>query len=335
MRRVIKELLKAIYFIFFKNPLVIYYDLYTEIRFRKKRFGNKNPDKFFCIITPTNSAYGAFAHWQRSAYLAIIAERHGFIPVFDFQNYKTSFWQGKEADKDENWWDFYFKQYQSDIKLDEVYQSKHVLFIKELRDSRNDIWLLLQILYKEQLTAYKNMYRKIGAVDDIAFNASNFQIPKRTCGIPLRRSMEWGNKIQMPLYANAVAHHQRGTLSSYVKWIERQLDEGLFDYFFVASDDQEAIDILEQKFGEKCLHYNRIIPYRFRNGKPVSLENLKAQQASIDFIKYTKDYITETILLSKCDMLLSVGTTSQSKMPLIISDKAIKVIHDPVISEAD
>ncbi len=66
---------------------------------------------------------------------------------------------------------------------------------------------------------------------------------------------------------------------------------------------------------------------------PVPEEEVISRRKESDSFGITMEYAFETILLSRCDMILSTGYSGQNYMPLIMSDKEIRIIHEPFIVE--
>lgn len=92
-----------------------------------KSFGEKNPDKIFYVIYRTPYEAGFFSNYKHVAMHLKAIEGTGLIPVVDFKNFKTFYNVETPINGTENAWEYYFEQISS-YSLDEVYQSKHVLF---------------------------------------------------------------------------------------------------------------------------------------------------------------------------------------------------------------
>lgn len=103
------------------------YDLYMNIKYPemkevKKSFGEENPEITFYVIRPlTNSVEGLMSLLYNVLLQVSYAEQNGYVPVVDFQNYKTQY-----NIADENAWEVFFLQI-SQYTLEEVYHSKNVI----------------------------------------------------------------------------------------------------------------------------------------------------------------------------------------------------------------
>lgn len=101
----------------------MYMDIkYPEMKENKKSFGENNPNITFYIIRPlSNSVEGLMSLVYNVLLQISYAEQNRYIPVVDFQNYKTQY-----NVEQENAWEVFFMQ-PSQYTLKEVYQSKNVI----------------------------------------------------------------------------------------------------------------------------------------------------------------------------------------------------------------
>ena len=103
------------------NNIIFHWDL----RQHDKSFGPLNPGLRFCVLRPSGTAEGLL-----SMYLGIVRSVHrlihgGYIPVIDWQNYRTQYNIDSPVSGTRNAWEYYFEQ-PSSHTLDEVYQSRNV-----------------------------------------------------------------------------------------------------------------------------------------------------------------------------------------------------------------
>ena len=94
-------------------------------RQQDKSFGPLNPSLRFYVIRPSGTDEGLL-----SLYLGTVSKVHrcldeGFVPVVDWQNYKTQYNVDFPVNGTYNAWEYYFGQPCS-YTLDEVYQSRNV-----------------------------------------------------------------------------------------------------------------------------------------------------------------------------------------------------------------
>jgi hypothetical protein len=92
-----------------------------------KTLGPKNPDKKFYIIWRDYYGAGFFSNYTFVMGHLLVAKKNNFIPIIDFQNFKTLYNEKEPINGTENSWDYYFEPLNS-YSLEEVYQSQNVLF---------------------------------------------------------------------------------------------------------------------------------------------------------------------------------------------------------------
>jgi len=100
-------------------------NLFNELNFEYKTYGNKNPKKKFFIIRRSPGA-GFFSNLCFVIHNLYICDKLKMIPVIDMENYQTYYNCKKKINKSFNSWNYYFKPV-SNYKLSDVYQSKNVI----------------------------------------------------------------------------------------------------------------------------------------------------------------------------------------------------------------
>ena len=300
----------------------------------------KESGKTYCIIKWMPNFLGTFETWMWAAFMAMVALGDGYIPVVDLREYQEDsnkiykdFSEGKT-----NFWDIFFNQYQREVSLEEVYQSgDYVVLSRIFYQEYVPTWATYkpsQIIYE----SYRKMYQKMGINRQVLHAIGEKELPKRTLGITIRRNMEWGNRLGRPLYVGKVYHHARTHLQAYERWISENLHCLGFDRFFVAADDRAAVEYFQEKFGEKCICADRKLPRRFDGDRPLNIEieaekKVFYQEFSDDPAVRAKEtemgYISETLLLSKCDALLPNRMT-QEMMARVMAEKNISLIDNDI-----
>ncbi len=108
--------------IFRKINLILFH---WDKRRQDKSFGNLNPSVKFYVIRSSGADEGLL-----SLYLGRLKEIHrciheGFIPIIDWENYKTQYNVDFPVNGTKNAWEYYFEQ-PCGYSLEEVYKSKNV-----------------------------------------------------------------------------------------------------------------------------------------------------------------------------------------------------------------
>lgn len=126
----LKKTAKSMLFRFPKSWIDSFYRIYNivfypEMKEKKRSYGSLNPDKTFYVIRPrTDCIEGLMSLFINVLRQISYAEKKGYIPVVDFENYDTQY--KDESLKEKNVWNYYFTQ-PSDYDLKEVYKSKNVV----------------------------------------------------------------------------------------------------------------------------------------------------------------------------------------------------------------
>ncbi len=284
----------------------------------------------YCIISDEGEYTGLFERWMRVAAKAMYAVSMGYIPFIDFQSSDVSVPGGNT-----NFWDAFFKQYDEEITREEVYSQDPVR--PTVNAFRFGLWLTNDLRENRQkINGFKEIYKKIGVREDVFREELNTEFPGKTLGIMIRRQMEWGNRIHFPLFEEWIGHHTRGHIDQYALWIDQNLDRLGFDYFFLATEDRETMNYLKKRFGNKCLCYDRHLLHLFINEKPLGkddpglheeIDAVCGGKSGARAMVLHREYIAETLMLSKCDALLK-NDVGQQAMALIMSENEMPLLNN-------
>lgn len=109
-------------FLGYKLKYIYYFFARRNILQKKKSYGKCNDDKIIYIVKPDyqDGVEGLLSLILKQVIYINYAKKNGYIPFVDWKNYKTQYYDGKN-----NVWNYFFKQ-PSDIKEEEVYNSKNV-----------------------------------------------------------------------------------------------------------------------------------------------------------------------------------------------------------------
>ena len=171
-----KNIIKSIIFKFPKGIRNFIYKLYNNIKYpqmseQKRTFGSKNPDITFYVIRPrTDCIEGLMSLFRNVLKQLSYADSHNYIPVVDFENYKTQY-NDETVKNTDNAWEYYFSQ-PSKYKLSDVYKSKNVILSginnsmkcsSFLNINNADSNILSNRLFKKYLCFSDNVLKKVYA----------------------------------------------------------------------------------------------------------------------------------------------------------------------------
>lgn len=300
------------------------------------RFGEKNDGLCFYIIRTWSHRMGTFELWFEIAFYISYAIKHGYIPYIHMRDEWNPLRSiNGYSYEGEDRWGRSFRQPQNVYDLDIIGQSQKVLFNTP---NKNPYWYPFNRMYFEEARRqYHSCYNLIGPNDSVVGMVGQYHIPSNTIGIPIRREFERGRLISDVFYTNWHGHRQLGCLDDYVRLAHDLLESGLYDNIFLTCDDREAVKTFSREFGSNCIHFDRRLPRFFSDGKPapanskdiyVEFDDLDGLRERFEVIE--KEYIAETILMSKCSAI--IGTPSaQVLMARVISEDDIPVIDTSIL----
>lgn len=279
-------------------------------------FGNKNIDKVFGIICSPESKDGLFAIYR--TVLVYIKEliQLGYFPIVDMQNIPNSYLDPEKIGQI-NSWEYFFEQ-PSGYSLSDCSYSAQVIdtskipLVDDPDFTYDDVLNKLEIrkFYYQLSNKYIRLKKTVKEIIKQKYEQIFKIVPngEKVCGV-LFRGTDY-NKLKPYM------HYIQPSLQMLIKTIEKLKIEWGFSYIYIATEEQQAINELKNYFGDYVLFLNRI---RF-------LETGNKQLADINFYRkndrYIKglDYLTEIILLSKCNFLIA-GKASGTYGAVILSEE--------------
>lgn len=288
----------------------LHLDLFTKGREKQVSFGDKNPDKTFFVIRPyyylepnevATTVANLLYHYYRNLQHLSYAVKNGWIPVIDWENYGP-FPHGEDhpIHGTMNCWEYFWNQ-PSEYTLEEVYQSKNVIL-----SSRNsvDYGLIPSTRIAPPLSDYAKRIARLCPVYDglITRNQETeryiqekqdglFPKDARILGISVRGA-SYGAK-QVP------GHPVQPAVHKLLQAAEEVVEEWGADYIFFACEMSTIVDEMRNQFGDRLLvlprHRYDVLPTK--EDDPLYVPGERYQT--------NLDYLTEMVLLSRCDSLLA------------------------------
>lgn len=291
---------------------MLFIELVVKGRERKKSFGNKNPDKTFFVIRPyyfmernelATSLSDLLFHYYRNLQQLSYAVKNNWIPVVDWENYGP-FRHGEDypINGTTNCWEYYWKQ-PSEYSLEEVYQSKYVILAN--RNSVNYGFIPSMAFtppfsrYVKDLKEKCPKFDKLFQLNDVTLeyinNYQNILFPKnvKILGVSVRGNA-YGSR-------SVVNHPIQPSITELATTVNNFLEQWKMDYIFFTCESAEVINEIKGRFGNKLIYLPRL-----RYEKEPS-ENEKENPLYAPGQKYQTnlDYLTEMVLLSRCDALVA------------------------------
>lgn len=273
-----------------------YYLLKHDLIEHKKKMGERNKDKIIYIIRPNteDGIQGLMSLFVQTMRKIDYALKNNYIPVVDFKNYKTQYYDGQN-----NAWEFFFLQ-PSNITLEEAYNSRNVILSGASLRKRENFSLFKSNIFNDEI------------ISDYCYKLINNNIKLS------QEVIDMVNKENTILHVeNCIGVYIRGTDYTKLKpkgeYIQPEIDEMIpkikeFLYkndnlnIFLVTEDQENYNILKEEFKNKI----KIVSFdSFIDKNKVDTFLSKTNLLENDIVKRGRNYLVKEILLSKCKYLIS------------------------------
>lgn len=298
------------------------YELFTKGAERQVSFGEKNPDKTFYVLRPyyylqrnelTQNVSNLLTHYYRTLQnLAYAIENH-WIPVVDWENYGPFPHQEDYAvHGTRNCWEYYWNQ-PSEYTLEEVYQSKNVIlstqntrdnefvpsgfFSQELQQQAED--------YATRCPKYDRYFTLHPVVAQYIQEKEDQLFPKgaRILGVAVRGT-SYGMESTYKGKAKADGHPRQPTEDKLIRAIRDIMAEWNMEYVFITCEYAPLIERIHNVLGDKVIYLPR---KRYVTPPKRGDVEKKLDPLYVPGQKYQTnlDYLTEMVLLSRCNSLLA------------------------------
>lgn len=280
----------------------IYYKVFYKNEMRKKvELGNLNSDKIFYVIRPREDCVeGLLSLFWNVVRNIDYALENKYIPVVDFQNYKTQYFQ----DENENSWEYYFTQ-PNDYPLNEIYNSKNVIL-----SGLESQW------YKKE--KYKACYdaHSLKILHQEIFNSIDFsdevksRVKKEICelNIDLRNTIGLYLRGTDYIKLKPSGHPVQPNVEQAISVVDKFLKKYNLSKIFLVTEDGEIYDAIKKKYGENCItpRYDRYI-YDY-DGKKFLSKDASINDLADTAYERGMRYLIKMIILSKCNYLIGGNT---------------------------
>ena len=274
-------------------------------------YGDKNKDVVFFLIKWKEKNHGLYSMTMNMLPYIVYAVKKGYIPVIDLKNSYMPSIQDSNKEGKENAWEYYFEQPFAPYSLEDVYQSKNVVLkIEELCKMNRPDWNAMFPAREDELKYWSSMFCTYIRLNKDLRNrtelvAAEIMQNQKVLGISVRAGYR---AIMMKNMRIINGHPVQPTCEELIKIIEQKLEEWSYDVFFLACDDREYHDQIEEYFGTRCLSMKRRLRNYFINGKPYSTsEEAFKEFIGSSFRETTEEYVIETAILAQCDSLYTTG----------------------------
>lgn len=275
-------------------------------------YGEKFPNTTFYIIGRDNMVAGGWSLVNTVLMHLAFAHDHGYVPVVDMQNYRNQYMSTDDIGH-RNFWERFFYQ-PAGFSLEDISEAKHVIInssqlcpAPEYNTSDgSNIWE-----DKPKLDFFRQIYAKYIKYNDRALSYFETRADevlkgkKNVIGVLCRGSDFLINK--------PTGHEVQPAPETVLSDVKTAFDGGCYDGVFIATEDQDILDLFKSVFGQHLLYIDqvRISKKDMKGNKWLSAE-LRGLENSPKMEKTFLAYFSATYILTKCRCLFA-GRNNGSK----------------------
>lgn len=258
-----------------------------------KSFGEKNPDKIFFVIYRIPYEAGFFSNFNHVVHYLKMIENTGFIPVVDFENFKTIYNEQKPINGTKNSWEYYFEKI-SPYSLEEVYQSKHVLFCDGIFPHH------VKIDKNELYECNNNIFKIKSNILELVKPYEKEFLNNRVLGIHFRGK-------EMNISPN---HTFAPTVKQMFKYTDKILTKYDINKIFIVTEDENYLNEFINRYDDKLIYTGS---FRTKKGNIFNVTPRENHRYMLG-----AEILTDTLLLLKCKGLLC-GDSNVSRVAKILN----------------
>ena len=285
-----KNFLRKIIYQRFYKPILDKKISLPQKKFYLSNKGKLNPEKIFYVI----QRYPGFGLFSNLAFVLNhikLAKSLNFIPIIDMENFPTIYNEKNKIFNTFNAWEYYFEQL-SQFSLEEVYNSKNVIFTENNFYTKDHDFFANITESKDLINILKNDIKlKKSKINLIKFIKKKLFKDKKILGVHFRGTTY---KTAGVVYA--------ATPNQMVNKINEILLTENFDKIFLVTEDLQNFNSIVSYFG------NKIIFLKTSKRGNSDLEVWDNYSRSRHRYKLGRDILVETHLLSFCDGYLDIDT---------------------------
>ena len=271
--------------------------IYTEYRYRERRYINNPDSDIYYIIRRKPLGEGFFSNYFYVLSHIIYADKHGWKSVVDMQNYRTLYSQENGFEGVKNAWECYFRQ-PDEVHVEEAYKSNNYVL------SKNQYYgqLGVPVYSINQGHITEKMVKKL--------------FPLQQTRIPVVHSLdaEASNLFFELTEANkCIGVHVRGTDMNIAR-SSHTIPPQMSDIFhsvdsilntddcriFLCSDEERSISRFKKRYGKRVV---TLEAYRSVGDKSVGVHKQYSNRKNHNYL-LGREVLLDALMLSKCNYLI-------------------------------
>lgn len=288
---------------------------------RKVRRGSKNPDQTFYVIRSRIDTWGLIACYNHVLGHIKLALEKGYIPVVDMKNYPNTYLDPGKLHK-VNSWEYYFHQ-PTEYTLEEAYQSRHVILMDGMppKEAHPRGQGKLYLDYFHQKACGTEPEKEILYNTRIIREHMQLRGEVRAhVGEQYEKLFPEGEKVLGVLCRGTDISLRRPSGHSVMPRTEEMIDRAgeLMEQWgctriFLTTEETAAVEQFQEAFGDRIFFTECA---RYKDTGDRLLADIQFDRKDDRYLRGL-EYLTNIVLLSKCDCLLGVyvgGTTGALEM---------------------
>ena len=281
-------------------------------------FGPYNGDKVFYLIRVETDTFGLFAITSTVLDHIQYAKAKGWIPVVDMLNYYASSMQDTANKYRRNAWELYYEPL-NEYSLSEVYKSRHVVLSSMLCEPYCKVRMAGYPHYDDEQLMYlhgffeENIKIRQDILEEAERRYQQLIGGKKALGVAYRAQFtvldQWDADWEYD-------HPKQSDLEEYAEDIKCTMMQEGYDCIFLATDDRKTADYFKETMNDKCIKMERKLFHHSDNdsddGSKIFEEfeieptmQVYGKPVTFDREEIARDYLIETLILSRCDGLLA------------------------------
>jgi hypothetical protein len=260
-----------------------------------QNFGENNPENVYFVIRQEGLGRGLFSLLSAVICYLDFADRCGFIPVVDFENFKTEYNEKEVINGTRNSFNYFFQPL-NQVSLFDVYTSKRVIFSNNHFPDGYDF----NITNLPCLRNTFNKYIKFNPeIEDSIFIKTNSA--SKILGVHFR-----GQEMR-----TAKLHPFPPTKIQILTSINMLMKKGDFNNIFVVTEDLRLLEFIKKEYGEIVLSNNHFRTDGINAYKITPRHNHKYLLG--------REILVDMLCLSRCNALVC-GDSNVTEMARFINN---------------
>lgn len=260
-------------------------------------YGSYLKDKIIYFITINDFNCGFFAIHRKLLEYLYFADICGYIPVIQYGN-DFLYAEGHKINGTSNPYEYYFMQ--PSIQVKDIKKCHNVILSNNMHSDMVSLILNGKYgvydanpRYINQMARISRKYVKLNSIVDsyISKELSRLIGKENVLGVHVRGSDFKCNYYIHPVYVE---------IAAYLEEVKKQFGKGNWDKVFLATDDENALEIFRKEFGGSLLYYEDV--YRTRNKKSVAFSNSERDN---HHYKLGLEVLRDVYTLASCGGLVS------------------------------